>query len=315
MTRDLSPIHPELRIAIKFLPRFSVKRWSLPLIRWLTSLVPLPKMPAGTKIKEFHIQDKEGKGTIRLRIYQPETMVTPLPALFWMHGGGYLFGWMEMDDANLCGFVRDLGIVIVSVDYRFAPEYPFPLPLDDCYAGLKWMYDHAGELGINTARIAVGGASAGGGLAAALVQLAHDRGEIHPLFQLLVYPMLDDRTVLREEISHRDLLTWTPESNHLGWESYLQQPAGAEKVPPYAVPSRREDLAGLPPAWIGVGTLDLFYEEDLAYAGRLKQYGVECELVVVPGAFHGFDTRSFEIPVIHEFRRSQIEALRKVLFI
>jgi acetyl esterase/lipase len=213
----------------------------------------------------------------------------------------------------MCRLVCELGIVVVSVDYRLAPEQPFPTPLEDCYTALKWMHDQSAVVGIDPARIAVGGASAGGGLAACLSQLAVDRGEVSPVLQLLVYPMLDDRTVLRQEVPHRELLTWTPENNRYGWEAYLNQPAGLESAPAYAVAARRTDLKGLPPAWVGVGTLDLFYEEDKAYAERLIRDGVDCEWVEVPGAFHGFDTPGFDLPIVRAFWESQVRMLKKYL--
>lgn len=169
------------------------------------------------------------------------------------------------------------------------------------------------NLGVDAKRIAIGGASAGGGLAAALVQLAHDRQEIKPVFQLLVYPMLDDRTVLRTDIDDGNNITWSQKSNQFGWESYLGMECGAEDVPAYSVPARREDLSGLPPAWIGVGALDVFHDEDVSYAQRLKACGVECETDVIPGAFHGFDVFDSQIPIVRDFRKSQIAALKKYL--
>jgi len=210
--------------------------------------------------------------------------------------------------------VQALGIMVVSVDYRLAPRHPFPTPLDDCYAALKWVHSSAKALGIDPQRIAIGGESAGGGLAASLVQLAHDRGEIHPIFQLLIYPMLDDKSTLRTDLSHVDLHTWTQANNRFGWESYLDQACGSDNLPPYAVPSQREDFKGFPPTWIGVGTLDLFHDEDVAYTQKLKTAGVDCELVTITGAFHGFDQFDHDLPVVQAFRESQIEALRKHLF-
>ena len=126
--------------------------------------------------------------------------------------------------------------------------------------------------------------------------------------------MLDDRTVLRGELAHQGQLVWTQASNRFGWESYLRQPCGAENVPPGAVPARRADLSGLPPAWIGVGTLDLFHDEDLAYAQRLKDCGVACDLTIVPGAFHGFDALGTDVPIVQDFRQAQIAVLKKMLF-
>jgi acetyl esterase/lipase len=178
-----------------------------------------------------------------------------------------------------------------------------------------WVHTQAERLGVDPARIAIGGASAGAGLAAALAQLAHDRGQVKLVFQLLVYPMLDDRTCTRTDINDQGYLAWNPASNRFGWESYLGMQAGGVDPPLYAVPSRRADLSGLPPAWIGIGTLDMFYDEDVAYAEKLKESGVACELIVVPGAFHGFEMTAPQSRVARAFRDSQIEALRRCLLV
>jgi acetyl esterase/lipase len=231
-----------------------------------------------------------------------------------MHGGGYVMGRPEQDDGSCAQYVHELGIKVVSVDYRCAPKHPFPAALDDCHSALKWVFTHSQELNIDPGRIAIGGNSAGGGLAAALAQLAHDQKEITPVFQLLVYPMLDDRTVLRTDVDDRNNVTWTHKSNRFGWESYLGQECGAEKAPAYSVPARRADLSGLPPAWIGVGDLDIFHDEVVAYAQRLRECGVACEWEVIPGAFHGFDVFDPKVPIVQGFRKSQIAALKKCLF-
>ncbi|MCK6525756.1 alpha/beta hydrolase, partial [Myxococcota bacterium] len=170
----------------------------------------------------------------------------------------------------------------------------------------------ASELGVRPDRVAVGGASAGAGLAAALAQRAVDEG-LPVAFQLLIYPMLDDRTVTRAGIDDREHRIWSQSSNRLGWTAYLGQPPGAAQLPPYAAPARRESLRGLPPAWIGVGTLDLFHDEDLAYAQRLSDAGVPVERLVVPGAYHGFDGVQGGAPVSMAFRASAKEALRRAL--
>lgn len=223
-------------------------------------------------------------------------------------------GKPEMSDDRCADYVRGSAISVVSVDYRRAPKHPFPAGLNDSYSALKWVASHSLQLGVDAKRMAIGGESAGGGLAAALAQLAHDRQEIQPVFQLLVYPMLDDRTVLRTDVDDSHNVTWTQESNRFGWESYLGKECGVENVPAYSVPARRRNLSGLPPAWIGVGSLDLFHDEDLAYAQRLTENGIECELVIVPGAFHGFDVFDPQIPIVNDFRKTQISSLRKNLF-
>jgi acetyl esterase/lipase len=151
-------------------------------------------------------------------------------------------------------------------------------------------------------------------LAAALIQLAHARAGVKPIFQMLIYPMLDDRTSLRAGIGDSKRYIWTNDSNRFGWKAYLGKKYGAgETVPEYAAPSRRDDLSGLPPAWIGVGTIDLFHDEDVAYAQRLRDCGVECEMEIVPGAFHGFDAIAPKSQVAQDFRSSQIAALKKYL--
>ena len=249
------------------------------------------------------------RGTsVPVDVYVPDGHQPASPALLWIHGGGFVMGSSSGYTAYCAGVARALGIVVVSVEYRLAPAQPAPAAVDDCYAALRWLHATAGELGIDPDRIAVGGDSAGGGLAAATVQLAHDQGPVAPAFQLLVYPMLDDRTCVRDPDSTR--FVWTTTANHHGWKAYLGQEPGLAGVPPYSVPARRTDLAGLPPAWIGVGELDLFRAEDVEYAERLEAAGTEVELVVVPGAFHGFSVLAPDAPGSRAFVDAQIEALR-----
>jgi acetyl esterase/lipase len=189
------------------------------------------------------------------------------------------------------------------VDYRLAPEHPYPAPLEDCYSALTWL---AGLPAVDPARVAIGGASAGGGLAAALALLARDRGEITPVLQLLAYPMLDDRSgAVPKNLNYR---LWSPKSNRFGWAAYL-----GTADPQVAVPARRDDLSGLAPAWIGVGTHDLFHDQDLAYAERLTAAGVPCDVEVVPGAFHGFDAVVPKAAVSRSFFASQCASLRTAL--
>jgi len=314
MNNKFSKIHPELLQAAKMTPSFAISKINLWLIRLLMSLIPTPKTPEDILVENIFIPGQDDRTKIRLRIYKPKTIASPTPVLVWLHGGGYVIGKPEMDDLSCAQYVRELGIIIVSVDYRYAPKNPFPVGLEDSYSALKWAVAHSQQLGMDAKRIAIGGASAGGGLAAALVQHAHDRQEVKPVFQLLVYPMLDDRTVLRADIDDSNSPTWSQKSNRFGWESYLGKKCGAEDVPEYSVPARREDLSGLPQAWIGVGTVDIFHDEDVAYAQRLMERGIECELYIVPGAFHGFDIFDTQIPIVQDFRKSQIAALKKNLF-
>jgi len=314
MNNKFSKIHPELQQVAKKSPGFSFNRKNLWFINLLMQLMPSPKTLDGILVENVFIPSQGVQTKIRLRIYKPKSIAKPTPVLIWLHGGGYVMGKPEQDDNSCSQYVRELGITVVSVDYRCAPKNPFPAGLDDCYDTLKWVASHSQELSVDPNRIAIGGNSAGSGLAAALAQLAHDRQEIKLVFQLLIYPMLDDRTVLRTEIDDSNNVTWTHKSNRFGWESYLGKEYGAKEVPAYSVPARRADLSGLPPVWIGVGTLDIFHDETVAYAQRLKECGIECEINVVQGAFHGFDVFDPQLPIVQDFRKSQIAAMKKFLF-
>ena len=212
------------------------------------------------------------------------------PAVLHIHGGGYVAGSALGEKRNIQDLALEHDCVVVSVDYRLAPETAFPGSLEDNYAALKWMVKNAAELGVDAKRIAVKGESAGGGHAAALAIAARDRGEFPLCLQMLIYPMLDDRTGSTNKVpSHIGRYVWTEEENRFGWSSLLGVAAGSASVPKNSVPARVENLAGLAPAFIGVGAIDLFVSEDVEYARRLLEAGVPTELMVVPGACHGFD--------------------------
>ena len=308
-----SKVHPELQSVLKKSPAIQYSPVNLWFIQLLISLMPAPKAPEDISIENIKINNKDRSAKIRLRLYRPKEQRDPTPVLIWMHGGGYIIGKPEIEDPICIQFVRELGISIVSVDYRLAPKYPFPAGLEDCYSALMWIKQNSESFGFDATRIAIGGTSAGGGLAAALAQLAYDRKEVTPIFQLLTYPMLDDRTALHRDIDDSNSPTWSQKSNRFGWASYLGKNYGMDEIPAYSVPARRESLVGLPPAWIGVGTLDVFYEEDMLYAQRLKEAGIECDLNIVEGAFHGFDVFDQELSIVQDFRKSQIAALKKYL--
>jgi acetyl esterase/lipase len=312
MKRDYSAIHPELRLFARFTPKVTYNRHNVWLFHRILGAARVSIPPRDLRIHNAWVPRRGDQTSLRLRIYQPDALAAPSGTMLWLHGGGYVMGTPEQDDKRCAEFVRELGMVVVSVDYRLAPEDPFPAALEDSYTALTWMASQAQQLGIDSARIAVAGASAGGGLAAALAQLAHDRKDIQPAFQLLIFPMLDDRTVLRGDGVNCANVIWNQKSNRFGWESYLGKACGNEKVPEYGAPARREDLSGLPPAWIGVGTLDLFHDESLAYAQRLQEAGVACEFYPVQGAFHGFDIFNAGLPVVRGFRESQISALSQL---
>ncbi|MFC7431994.1 MULTISPECIES: alpha/beta hydrolase [unclassified Agrococcus] len=246
-------------------------------------------------------------------VYEPErTGERPLPVLLYVHGGGFVLGDPVTYHDRCSSLAADLGIRVVSVDYRLAPEDPFPAALDDCVDVLRWIHASAHAEGVDGTRVAVGGDSAGGGLAACAVQAGVDEG-LPIAFQLLLYPMLDDRTVTREDHAGTGRFVWSTGSNRHGWTSYLGVAPGGDAVPPYAVAARREGLAGLPPTWIGVGALDLFVEEDIVYARRLRDAGVDVTLVEVPGAFHAFERIVPDAPGSRIFERRMRAALRAAL--
>lgn len=247
---------------------------------------PQPPLPATVEICDRRVPGPAGAPDPRLRLYSPRTGRGPA-ALYWIHGGGTVIGDLEMNDHYCANIADRLGILVTSIDYRLAPEHPFPAGLEDCYAGLEWLFASADGLGVDSGLIAVGGGSAGGLLAAALAILARDRGRLRPCFQLLVYPMLDDRNATRSAHAITDPRVWDRASSLAAWDAYLEGRAGAEDVPAHAAPARATELGGLPPAFINVGDLDLFLDEDIAYARALSAAGVPVELHVYPGAYHG----------------------------
>ena len=268
---------------------------------------PLPDVP----YEERHVPG--GRGQPEVRVYVVNARAgTQRPAILYTHGGGYVLGTALGGIAGVQALCKELDCVAVSVDYRLAPETTYRGSMEDNYAGLKWLHDNAAALGVDPARIAVMGDSAGGGHAAILAITARDRGEVPLAFQCLIYPMLDDRTgTTRKVPPHVGMLVWTPGGNRFGWESFLGMAPGGRTAPPGAVPARVENLAGLPPAFIGVGTLDLFVDEDIDYAQRLNAAGVPAELIVVPGAFHGFDGMPSKIG--NWFNAAKLDALRRGL--
>jgi acetyl esterase/lipase len=295
------PFNPQLRAA-RFLPRTVITARTLPALRFLT------KLAAGARRSDAQVVTVDAN--VSVHVFRPTSSRPRSPALLWIHGGGMVLGDAAQDSA-FCRLMADqLNIVVVSVEYRLAPEHPFPAPLDDGYAALRWL---ARQPDIDPARIAIGGASAGGGLAAALALMAKERGEIRPVLQLLSYPMLDDRTTARTDIDPRSLRLWSPASNRFGWRAYLGPAVADGDAPPLAAPARHVDLSGLPPAWIGVGTNDLFHDEDVTYARRLRQAGVAATLHVAPGAYHNFDSIEPKAAISQAFVEAQTTALDEAL--
>lgn len=312
-------VDPELAPMLQVFPQLQLTRETLPEIRagieamFAQGSAGQPEFPNITVTKHA-VPGPDGAPDVPVIMYVPKSEQRPLPALLWIHGGGYVIGSVEQDDLQVKGMVDQVGCVAVSVEYRLAPETAAPGSVEDCYAVLRWLHANAAEYGVDSNRIAIGGASAGGGMAAALGLLTRDRGEIPFAFQLLIYPMLDDRTgTTSEPHPHVGEFIWTVESNRFGWSALLGHAPGGDHASPYAAPARAESLAGLPATFICVGALDLFLEEDLEYARRLMRAGIPTELHVYPAAFHGFNLMS-TARVSQAFNRDLTEALRRALF-
>jgi len=307
-------VDPQLLPALEMFPPLELSRETLPSIRAAAASGPLgAPLPSDlpVTVAERIVEGPRAAPPVRVVLYTPTQAVRPLPALFHIHGGGYVLGTPELSAAANLRRAADLGCLICSVDYRLAPETPHPGPLEDCYAALSWLFRHAGELGVDVRRIGMAGESAGGGLAAALALLTRDRGEFAPLFQHLIYPMMDDRSCLRtDQNPYVGEYLWTPETNRFGWSCYLGRDPGGPDIPAYAAAARAENLSGLPAAFIAVGALDLFLEENLDYARRLLRVGVPVELHVYPGAFHGFQLAA-NAAIAMAADRDSLEALRR----
>jgi acetyl esterase/lipase len=301
-----SRLDPEIAASIELIPFDELNDELVAAVRELMAGIDLPRSGAVDSTDHVVPGSPPGDHDVPVRVHRPNGVDGALPCVYSMHGGGYVIGTYAMDDAVFDELCPKIGCVGVSVDYRLAPDTPYPGPLEDCYAGLRWTHAHAAELGIDATRIGVMGTSAGGGLAAALALLARERGEIPIAFQLLDSPMLDDRQLTAS--SRQDgLPVWSRGSNAFGWKSYLGELYGRDDVPPTAAPARATDLAGLPPAFVCVGAVDGFRDEDADYALRLNQAGVPAELHVYPGACHGFTLFAPDAPVTQQCRRD-IEA-------
>ena len=286
-------VDPELR------PRLEQLAKMMPQREWSAEMLPALRQPnpafAGSPLAEpAYVERKvpgaKGDPDVRVYVIGAKAGGTPRPAVLHIHGGGYVVGSALQSVRPMQELAKTHDCVVVTVDYRLAPETKFPGSLEDNYAALRWLHAQADELGVDRARIALLGESAGGGHAAALAIAARDRAEVPIALEVLIYPMLDDRTGSTRSVApHMGAFIWTPQANRFGWSSLLGMPAGSESAPRGAVPSRVENLAGLPPTFIGTGGIDLFVEENIAYAQRLLEAGVPTELYIAPGAFHGFD--------------------------
>ena len=319
MSHDpIASLDPELREPVREMMGEFVVLDDIPAARLAMKSLMEAKAAATSVLDQVEVEERsapgpEGAPDVILTIIRPKNRERPLPALLWMHGGGYVMGCAAEDEAACARMAAEADCITVAVEYRLAPENPFPAALEDCYAALRWMVTAADELGIDPSLIAIGGGSAGGGLAAGLALLARDRGEMDVVFQLLIYPMLDDTNVGPADDPRPDALLWTRANNLVGWRSYLGCEPGGEGISCYASAPRAADLKGLPPAYISVGDLDLFAQEDIAYADRLIQAGVPTELHVYPGGCHGFDLIVPQADISARFTSDMLCALQRAL--
>jgi acetyl esterase/lipase len=263
----------------------------------LLAAMEVPPNPNVTS-EDRMVPGPAGAPDIKVRVYRPVDATGTLPGIYYIHGGGMILGDLDGEDAVAASICEHADVVVVSVEYRLAPEHPYPAPVEDCYAGLVWMAGHAAELGFDPDRLAVYGGSAGGGLTIAITMLARDRGGPTIRFQMPIYPMIDDRNETPSSHEITDVGLWD---------------LGDGKADQYAAPARAENLAGLPPTFIDVGTVDLFRDEDIAFAQRLMQAGVPTELHVNPGSYHAAEVFAPDCALSQRIWTRRFEALRRGL--
>jgi len=302
MQLDYARIDPELLPVLEEFPSLEINRDNVFEIREVIAAGARPPIPAGVQSEHRVITTPDGD--LGVHVYRKSDRPGQ-PALLWIHGGGYVMGSAE--DSRAGSFAELCDITVFSVDYRLAPEHPYPAPMDDCQNALNWLFDNADSLGIDAGRIAIGGASAGGGLAAGLALRNRDTAN-HPVcFQLLLYPMIDNlHATTSGQIENHPI--WTRGASFSAWEMYLNGEPGPE-ASPYAAPTRAAELAGLPPAYICVGVEDLFRDEDVDYARRLMAADVPCELALFPGVYHAAEVFTPDAVVSRRLNRSIVNAL------
>lgn len=272
-------------------------------------------MGGAFEVEDRQVPGPQGEPDISLLICRPAgpESAGPRPVIYHVHGGGMIIGNNRVGVDVPLAWAQALDAVVVSVEYRLAPEHPHPAPVEDVYAGLLWTADHAAELGADPERIVVAGASAGGGLCAALALLTRDRKGPQPIGQVLMCPMLDDRNDTPSSYQMAGLGVWDRTSNETGWTALLGSRRGGPDVPAYAAPARAEDLTGLPPAFLDVGSAETFRDEVVAYASRIWQAGGVAELHVWPGGFHGFDGFAPQAALSQAARGAHVAWLRRLL--
>jgi acetyl esterase/lipase len=266
-------------------------------------------IPGDVRTTDHHATADDG-AQVQMRWYVKDG-ATPGSAVLFFHGGGYIFGHIDLFDGPVSRYVSASGVPMLSVEYRRAPEHPYPTPLEDAYTALRWLHEHASELGVDPERIGVMGDSAGGGMAAALTILTRERGGPQIAQQILLMPMLDDRTTTPDPHIEPYLL-WSYDDSRTAWPALLGDAVGGPDVPATAAPARLEDATGLPPAYIEVGQLDVFRDEDTAYATTLSRAGVPVEFHLHPGAPHEFDSIAFDSDVARRAIADRVRVLKSI---
>ena len=321
VTRTHPPFDPELAAVLAALPAEMNRQLNLETVAAersrIAAMLSVPdellRRDGAVDVEERRVPGPAGAPDISLLILRPAGLAGAVPGIYHIHGGGMVLGDNRTGLLDLVELVVDLGVVLVSVEYRLAPEHPHPAPVEDCYAGLVWTAEHAAELNIDPARLLVFGGSAGGGLSAATALLARDRGGPALSHQILLCPMLDDRgiTASSQELDGEGV--WDRNANRTGWTALLGDARGGPDVSPYAAPARAEDLSGLPATFIDVGAVETFRDETIDYAARLARAGVSVELHVWAGAFHGFEGFAPQAAVSHDSRTARLGYLRRAL--
>jgi acetyl esterase/lipase len=304
---------PELKEGLSALPPFELTNETLPIIReTVPTLLPPTVIPDTISVREVYIPNSEGEKNLLVKIYEPKAKKGKLPAMLFIQGGGMVFGYLAMSDRICIQFAEGANCIVVSVDYRLAPEHPYPTPLEDCYSALVWMSKEADALGIDSTKIATAGQSAGGGLCAGLSLLARDRKGPSICFQMPLYPMLDNRSITSSSKAITDERVWNVSKNKFGWDSYLGGTADKD-VSIYASPARAKDLRGLPPTYMMVGELDLFRDEDINYVRGLLEAEVPTEFHIYPGCFHAFDLFLPDTNISKFATAAFVDAMKKAL--
>ncbi len=276
------------------------------------SIAAMPPYP-NVNINSINLHDDELDNDVQLQIYTNTTSNEKQPVILYLHGGGFVMGAAHHAQANLSRWCDELGVTIASVEYRLAPEHPFPAALNDCFAALKWLSKDTGDQNIDTQRIAIVGDSAGGGLAAGLSLYARDHSDIPISFQLLMWPMLDPTNTKPVDSSESNKILWNQANNKFAWDAYLKTDV-SDDMRKYAIPFLYDDLSRLPPTFIGVGDQDLFFEENQDYATRLKECGVHVDFKCYSGGFHGFAVANPAAGISKQFNKDLLSALKFGLF-